>query len=107
MYFIYFLCYDQQQQYEERDEEYCRMMTALEQYSNENNGDILCLASKYGMTSNAGIETLLELHPDQLKNFYPLTGLCPFILCAGSPVCDLDTVYTLIKACPDLVKKYS
>lgn len=98
---------DERQNQEEMMEEYGSMMTALEQYSNENNCDILCLASKYGMTCNAGIGTLLELHPDQLKNFDPLTGLCPFMLCAASPVCDLETVYEMIKACPDLVKKFS
>ena len=79
------------------DEVWENMMESFEQCSNGNNGDILYLASKFGMTNRAGIGIIILKHPDQMKNFDPLIGLCPFMLSAVSAVSNMDILYTMIR----------
>lgn len=55
------------------------------------------------VTFNSNLQFLTGMSPDQIEMVDPVTDLYPFMVAASEEVCDLDTVYYLVRREPKLV----
>lgn len=83
-----------------------RTIHSLKECAKVQRCNVLCLASKIGLSWDDGMKELVSECPDDIeKRDTRFTGLYPFMLVAASSrKPDLDTIYHLIRRSPHLIK---
>lgn len=84
-----------------------RLISQVEEEATEQRCNAVYLASKYGLLWDHGMKELCETFSEEIQCVDEKTNLYPFMLAAASENPNLlDTIFNLMKRCPNLVKFY-